>query len=386
MRGILRFFSLRSYLPESLPRALTMAVKTAWFVGILCVLSSTVGRCEEPKKILRVGIHEKPPYATKNEAGEWSGIGVDLWNSISLETGLRFEFVETPYQDILPNIASGKLDAAVGEIEVTTESEKIIDFTQPYLMSSIGIALQNRAWHPDWIGIAKEFFNWSLVQVLLAITAGMFVVSALIWAFERNHKTGHFKGGVKGFGSALWFAAVTMTTVGYGDKTPSTLAGRLVSFLWMLIGVLLVASFTAAVAASVAAARVNEMVTRPSDLYRVSCGVMADSVPQQYLRKQGIPSRSFPSVEAALQALSNGEIEAVVADRISLRYLAATMGRDNPGIHFRVSPVSFQNVFIAVPVHSKLPEFEDINVALLSTTSSEKWQDTLRHWLGTDRE
>ena len=76
----------------------------------------------------------------------------------------------------------------------------------------------------------------------------------------------------------------------------------------------------------------------------------------------------------------------MVADRISLRYLAATMGRDNPGIHFRVSPVSFQNVFIAVPVHSKLPEFEDINVALLSTTSSEKWQDTLRHWLGTDRE
>jgi hypothetical protein len=37
-------------------------------------------------------------------------------------------------------------------------------------------------------------------------------------------------------------------------------------------------------------------------------------------------------------------------------------------------------------VHTKLPQFEDINVALLNTISSEKWQDTLRHWLGRDRE
>lgn len=363
-----------------------MPIKASLLAFLLLALFAGAGRCEEPQKVLRIGIHEKPPYATKDSSGEWSGIAVDLWNSIAVQTGIRFQFVETPYQDILANVSSGKLDAAVGEIEVTTESEKIADFTQPYLMSSIGIALQNRAWHPDWVSIAKEFFNWTLVQVLLAIMAGMLVVSALIWFVERDHHLGHFRGGMSGFGSALWFAAVTMTTVGYGDKTPSTLLGRLISFLWMLAGVLLVASFTAAVAASVAAARVNEMVTRPSDLYRVSCGVMADSVPQHYLQKQGIPARAYRSNERALEALSRGEIEAVVADRISLRYLAKNMPEGDPGVRFRVSSVTFQDMFIGIPVHSKLPEFEDINVALLNTTSSEKWQDTLRHWLVRDQE
>lgn len=362
------------------------APRAALLAFLLLAVFAPFGRSADAPRILRIGIHEKPPYATKEKSGEWNGIAVDLWNSIALEAGLRFEFVETPYQDILPGVASGKLDAAVGEIEVTKESEKLVDFTQPYLMSSIGVAVRKNAWHPDWIGIAKDFFNWTIVQILLAILAGMFVVSILIWLVERNHQLGHFRGGLAGFGSALWFAAVTMTSVGYGDKTPATILGRLISFVWMLVGVLLVAGFTAAVAASVATARMNDMIGRPGDLFRVSCGVMANSVPQQYLRKQGIPARSFDSIEAAFDALSKGEIEAVVADRTSLRYLAKNMAQSRLGTRFQVSPVSFQNVFIGIPVHPKLPEFEDINVALLSTTSSEKWQETLRHWLGRDRE
>ena len=361
-------------------------MKATLIASVLLALFLGAGRGEEPQKVLRIGIHEKPPYATKENSGEWNGIAVDLWNSIALQTGLRFEFVETPYQDIIPDVASGKLDAAVGEIEITTESEKIVDFTQPYLMSSIGIALGNRAGSMDLISIAKDFFNWTLVHVLLAILAGMVVVSAVIWLLERNYERGHFSGGLKGFGSALWFSAATMTSVGYGDKTPSTFLGRLVSFLWMLVGVLLVAGFTAAVAASVAAARINESITRPGDLYRVSCGVMAGAVSQRYLEKQGIPFRPYPSIEAALSALSEGEIEVVVADRISLRYLAKRMAEDRPGTRFRVSSVSFQDVFIGIPVHTRLPEFESINVALLNTRSSEKWQEALRHWLGRDRE
>ncbi len=51
-------------------------------------------------------------------------------------------------------------------------------------------------------------------------------------------------------GSALWFAAVTMTTVGYGDKTPQTPLGRFLAFLWMFFGILLVSAFTGAFASS----------------------------------------------------------------------------------------------------------------------------------------
>jgi polar amino acid transport system substrate-binding protein len=361
-------------------------VKSALLAFFLLALFLGTGRGEDVQRVLRIGIDENPPYAAKEASGEWSGIAVDLWNSIAVQTGIRFEFVETPPEKLLSKVADGKLDVALGEIEVTAEAEKVLDFTQAYLVSGIGVALQDKAWHPDWISISKEFFNWTLVQILLAILAGMVIVSFLIWLVERHHQLGHFRGGLTGFGSALWFSAATMTSVGYGDKTPSTFLGRLISFVWMLAGVLLVAGFTAAVAASVTAARVNEIVTRPSDLARVSCAVVAHSVPQHYLKRQGIPAREYDSIKSALAALSNGEVEAVVADRISLRYLAKSMAQDKPPVRFKVSPVTFRDIFIAIPVRDNLPEYNDIKVALLNTIFTEKWQDTLRSWLGRDRE
>lgn len=364
----------------------TPVLRAALLAFLLVALFSGTGRGEDTHRVLRIGVDENPPYATKETSGEWMGITVDLWASIALQAGIHFELVETPHDKLLSNVANGQLDAALGEIEVTAESEKVVNFTQPYLVSGIGIALQDKVWHPDWISIGKEFFNWTLVQILMSILAGMLVVSFLIWIVERHHQRGHFRGGLTGFGSALWFSAVTMTSVGYGDKTPSTFLGRLISFVWMLAGVLLVAGFTAAVAASVAAARVNEIVTRPSDLSRVSCAVVADSVPQHYLQKQGISARVYDSIEAALEALSRGEVEAVVADRISLRYLAKSMAQDKPSLHFKISSVTFRDIFIAIPVRDNLPEYEDIKVALLNTIFSEKWQETLHHWLGRERE
>lgn len=49
-------------------------------------------------------------------------------------------------------------------------------------------------------------------------------------------------------GDALWWAFVTITTVGYGDLYPVTLEGRLVAVILMTTGVGLFGTFTAFVA------------------------------------------------------------------------------------------------------------------------------------------
>lgn len=50
-------------------------------------------------------------------------------------------------------------------------------------------------------------------------------------------------------GDALWWAATTVTTVGYGDRYPVTAEGRCVALALMLVGIAVVGSVTAAVAA-----------------------------------------------------------------------------------------------------------------------------------------
>ena len=55
--------------------------------------------------------------------------------------------------------------------------------------------------------------------------------------------------GVRTFGDGIWWALVTVTTVGYGDITPATTLGRFVASALMFIGLGLIATVTAIVSA-----------------------------------------------------------------------------------------------------------------------------------------
>lgn len=51
------------------------------------------------------------------------------------------------------------------------------------------------------------------------------------------------------FGDSLWWAATTVTTVGYGDRFPVTVTGRLIAVALMVVGIALVGAITASIAA-----------------------------------------------------------------------------------------------------------------------------------------
>jgi voltage-gated potassium channel len=60
-------------------------------------------------------------------------------------------------------------------------------------------------------------------------------------------------------GSGLWWAAQTITTVGYGDNVPVTVLGRLIAVLVMLVGISFLTVITAAItSAFVARARLEQ--------------------------------------------------------------------------------------------------------------------------------
>lgn len=62
--------------------------------------------------------------------------------------------------------------------------------------------------------------------------------------FEENAKGGN----VHSYPDALWWAIVTVTTVGYGDRYPVTEGGRAVAVILMLLGIGLIGVLTATVA------------------------------------------------------------------------------------------------------------------------------------------
>lgn len=81
------------------------------------------------------------------------------------------------------------------------------------------------------------------------VVAAVFIIliagAALTLLAERDAEGAN----IRTFGDALWWAATTMTTVGYGDRYPTTAAGRGVGAALMLFGIAALSALTASIAA-----------------------------------------------------------------------------------------------------------------------------------------
>lgn len=99
-----------------------------------------------------------------------------------------------------------------------------------------GLALQK-------VAIGRQF----------AITVKVFVASifiAYISAVQITISERTIEGSnIKNFGDGLWWAITTVTTVGYGDRYPTTTEGRCLAVALMIMGISLMGVITASVAA-----------------------------------------------------------------------------------------------------------------------------------------
>lgn len=91
----------------------------------------------------------------------------------------------------------------------------------------------------------KGFVRGRVVAYVVAAVGIVGLVAALAMLdAERANSDAN----IKTFGDALWWAATTVTTVGYGDQVPTTTEGRLVGVGLMVTGIALLGVITAALA------------------------------------------------------------------------------------------------------------------------------------------
>jgi voltage-gated potassium channel len=105
--------------------------------------------------------------------------------------------------------------------------------------------------------VSTERIAGSIVS--LAAVA-MFVSAFFMWRVERNAPGAT----ITAFRYAIWWAIETTTTVGYGDYTPVTLPGRFIATAVMVVGIGLIGTVSASVAAWFI--RRHEPGTEPADV------------------------------------------------------------------------------------------------------------------------
>jgi polar amino acid transport system substrate-binding protein len=327
---------------------------------------------------LIVATKEAPPFAMKQD-GQWTGIAIDLWGHIGETLGVHTTFRE--YQtvaEMLQAVSDGSANAAIAAITVTSEREKTVDFTQPFFQSGLGIAVPANK-DIEWLSILRNIFTlrfFEAVGVLITVAA---IVGTLIWFLERRD-TQHFSEGAKGLGTGLCWSASAMTQAAAADKAPATLWGRLVGMLWMIASIVIVASFTAGITSQLAAQRLQSTIRASGDLAIMRTGSVAGTSPFETLKAMHVDVRSFADVNAGLEALNRGKLDAFVYDRPILAWSVRKRFADN----VKVLDKSFSPEFYAIALPQGSPLRHRIDLAMVDELRGSWWKDLLNRYIGGD--
>ena len=80
------------------------------------------------------------------------------------------------------------------------------------------------------------------INIYLGVVLPLLVFTCSLGVYEAEHQASGAN--ITNFGDAVWWAFVTITTIGYGDYYPVTFEGRTIAVLLMLSGLALVSVIT----------------------------------------------------------------------------------------------------------------------------------------------
>lgn len=329
--------------------------------------------------VLKIVTQRTEPFVIYRDQ-RYHGFTIELWEHIARMLGLRYElYGVNTIAKLTDEVQRGAADVAVSGIGITSDREKRLDFSHSFLVSGLQIMVSEDA---DTI-LGEVFFK--VLAVIFApellYGVGLFlliliVAAHVIWILERGHNPQFSNHYLEGLWQSVWWAVVTVTTVGYGDKTPTGIRGRAFGLIWILAGYFVFAYFTATVTSTVTVRELHSFINDPEDLYSKRVATVHKSTAAAYLSAEGIPCRRVKTIEEAYGLLEGGLVDAIVYDAPVLQHYARRGGKGKVkvvGLTFQKKSYGF-----AFPVGSGLRD--RINVALLKLMEEGTYQEIRNKW------
>ena len=332
----------------------------------------------DTNRVLKIGITERIPYSAKNELGEWHGIGPDLWEEVAKRLGIKFQYEECLQSEMHDKLKNHEIDIIL-VMGQSADFLKTEVFTQPYVYSHGSVVIGHLSVLSSIQNIINHLVQSGMFLIVLSMFLTMFVVSLILVYFEGRHGEGHFDGSwLKRFASALWFTAVNMTSVGYGDSAKLSFVGRTITFLWMMLGILFIALFTGSVVSSLTTAELNSSLVHLEDLSHYRCGVFAGAKMEKVLISKGITARTYPTLMEGFDALQRSQISAFAVDAISANTI---VNQEYPG-QFKICIMPTIQLLYSFAFRKDDLLFDSVNDEVIRATLNPDWRGRMEHWSG----
>lgn len=329
--------------------------------------------------VLRVGIHTDPPFIIERAPGEYEGLCIDLWKDIADELGYQYEMV--PYHDLVGMMRAldyQEIDISINPLMVNSLRLKMFEALQPFFISSLGVATTSVS-RSQFSMFLSNFFSVDFLKIVLLLLCIIFFFGTLLWLVERRHNRYQFRPGFIGLLDGLWWSAVTMTTVGYGDKAPKTSVGKGIAIVWMFTAVIVISGFTATIASTLTVNSLAVQINQLQDLKAVErISTVGEAGSEDFLVQHNIlPAVSYDTPLSALKALARKEVDALVYDKTVMRYL---ISRYELSSKVQLLPVTFNKQYRTFLLPKGSPLYEAINPVLVSRIHQADWPKVLKRY------
>jgi len=337
---------------------------------------------ELPKsRTLRVVTQRSEPFVVYQD-NTYAGFSMELWAKIARELGLAYEvYGVNTIAKLLDDVERGAADVGIAGIGITSKREQALDFSHAYFESGLQIMVSEGS--GSLLGkvlrqVASVIFSRELLSGIAVFFLVLLIAAHIIWLLERRNNPQFPKTYGQGLWHSIWWAVVTVTTVGYGDKTPKGNIGRLFGLVWILAGFFVFAYFTASVTSTVTVRELHGTIDGPEDLFGKRVATVERSTAADYIARQGLSAVELENVDQVYRLLESGKVDAAVYDAPVLQHYASKKGRGK----VQVVGLIFEekSYGIALPYQSELRDL--INIALLRLMETGEYDQITKKWFG----
>ncbi|XKL62120.1 hypothetical protein PGB90_001953 [Kerria lacca] len=256
-------------------------------------------------------------YVTKNNSGkrEWTGLIGELVNE--------------------------RADMIVAPLTINPERAEFIEFSKPYKYQGITILEKKPSRSSTLVSFLQPFSNtlWTLVMV------SVHVVALVLYLLDRFSPFGRYKlSNTEGteedalnLSSAIWFAWGVLLNSGIGEGTPRSFSARVLGMVWAGFAMIIVASYTANLAAFLVLERPKTKLTGINDarlrntMENLTCATVRNSAVDMYFRRQvelsnmyrTMEANNYDTAEEAIRDVKEGKLMAFIWDSSRLDFEAA---------------------------------------------------------------
>ncbi|XP_021355650.1 glutamate [NMDA] receptor subunit 1-like isoform X2 [Mizuhopecten yessoensis] len=297
------------------------------------------------------------------------------------------------WNGMIGELVSEQSDLIVAPLTINPERAEHIDFSKPFKYQGLIILVKKTQKDSSLASFLQPFQDTLWILVGLSVH----VVALVLYLLDRFSPFGRFKlaksddteEDALNLSSAMWFAWGVLLNSGIGEGTPRSFSARVLGMVWAGFAMIIVASYTANLAAFLVLDRPEASITgiddarlrNPNENFKYA--TVKNSAVEMYFKRQvelstmyrQMETRNYRTAEEAINEVKKGELQAFIWDSSRLEYEAAK------DCELITAGELFGRSGLGIGLRKKSPWTHDISMAILKLHERGRMEELDNKWI-----